>query len=249
MRKAILIVLLMIAPNLFSQDNQGQEVRIVSHQVMMGETVRMLSKKYLVPPSEIYRLNKFAVDGITKGMVLKIPVPIREEPVAPSQPLVMETGREVQPEAAVSPERNPETAADNASAPFLDSTMMTHRVVSGETLSGLANQYGVSIDAIKEANPKVAKRGLRADENVKIPTSGGVVPPNENAAFSQSKETSDAGVAATSGETVSHEVQPGETLIGLARKYNVTVDVIKRQNPRVAKKGLQAGQVLKITAE
>ena len=54
------------------------EVDIIDHQVKLGESVRLLSKKYLVDPSEIYKLNKFAVDGISEGMILKIPVPRKE---------------------------------------------------------------------------------------------------------------------------------------------------------------------------
>jgi LysM repeat protein len=55
-----------------------QEVDIVDHQVQFGETVRMISKKYLVDPAEIYKLNKFAVEGISQGMTLKVPVPRKE---------------------------------------------------------------------------------------------------------------------------------------------------------------------------
>lgn len=55
-----------------------QEVDIIDHQVQFGETVRMISKKYLVDPAEIYKLNKFAVEGISQGMTLKIPVPRKE---------------------------------------------------------------------------------------------------------------------------------------------------------------------------
>jgi len=249
MRKAILIVLLMIAPNLFSQDNESQEVRIVNHQVMMGETVRMLSKKYLVPPSEIYKLNKFAVDGISTGMIIKIPVPVKQEVAAAQQDDAPAVETRVASEVVKgSPPLAPETSDGREVSE--SATMVTHKVASGETLSGLAAHYGLTIDAIKEANPKVAKRGLRADENIAIPVSGGIVPSNEHAAFdTESKSVPEQQNGNESGQTIRHEVQAGETLIGLAKKYNVTAEVIKRQNPRVAKKGLQAGQVLKITAE
>ena len=84
MRKAVLIFLLVFAPKLFSQSSEKRDVKIVNHQVMMGETVRMLSKKYLVSPADIYKMNKFAVDGISNGMVLQIPVPVKDEVVEKS---------------------------------------------------------------------------------------------------------------------------------------------------------------------
>ncbi|NUY82431.1 LysM peptidoglycan-binding domain-containing protein [Flavobacterium sp. MAH-1] len=258
MRKAILILLLAIAPNLFSQNQDGQEVRIVNHQVLMGETVKMLSKKYLVPPSEIYRLNKFAVDGISQGMVLRIPVPVKDEPIkeesvkqepVAEQKSVREAVAET-PAPVRSQEPVSETPKETDVAVSASDAPISHRVGPGETLSGLARQYNVSAQAIKDANPKVAKRGLQADENIKIPVSGGVVPSNESATFSTSAPAnSDASSSVATGETIKHKVEPGETLIGLSQKYNVSVDVIKRQNSRILARGLQAGQVIKITPE
>ena len=69
--------------NGFGQNRKkDQEVDIINHEVQLGESVRLISKKYLVDPAEIYKLNKFAVEGISQGMVLKIPVP-RKEGAAP----------------------------------------------------------------------------------------------------------------------------------------------------------------------
>ena len=68
-----------ILSNTFGQNKKkDQEVDIIDHQVQLGESVRLISKKYLVDPGEIYKLNKFAVEGISQGMVLKIPVPKKE---------------------------------------------------------------------------------------------------------------------------------------------------------------------------
>lgn len=78
-RLLILFFSLCFAMTAHSQSRKKeQEVDIVDHQVQFGETVRMISKKYLVDPAEIYKLNKFAVEGISQGMTLKIPVPRKE---------------------------------------------------------------------------------------------------------------------------------------------------------------------------
>jgi LysM repeat protein len=77
-----IVVLLFIVFSLQNATGQDQDFEMVRHQVQMGETVRMISRKYKVEPAEIYRLNKFAIDGIRQGMVLQIMVPRKEEPVA-----------------------------------------------------------------------------------------------------------------------------------------------------------------------
>ncbi len=78
-RLLILFFSLCFAMTAHSQSQKKeQEVDIVDHQVQFGETVRMISKKYLVDPAEIYKLNKFAVEGISQGMTLKVPVPRKE---------------------------------------------------------------------------------------------------------------------------------------------------------------------------
>src|SRR5690606_23327620 len=59
----------------------AQEFEMVRHQVQLGETVRMISRKYKVEPAEIYRLNKFAVDGVSQGMVLQLLVPKKDPPI------------------------------------------------------------------------------------------------------------------------------------------------------------------------
>jgi LysM repeat protein len=79
-----IVVLLFIVFSLQNATGQDQDFEMVRHQVQMGETVRMISRKYKVEPSEIYRLNKFAIDGIRQGMILQIMVPRKQEPITES---------------------------------------------------------------------------------------------------------------------------------------------------------------------
>lgn len=170
--------------------NKEVPVTIVSHQVQLGETVRMLSKKYLADPSEIYRINKFAVNGISEGMVLQIPVPIRDKPKS-KQPM-----EETQPETAVAEQENQQQ--QDGVAVIDRENQIEHVVESGETLTGLSKKYGISIDEIKMSNEALNKKGLKIGQILKIPSTrilsenessigSGVVPSSEIASSSKTK--------------------------------------------------------------
>ncbi|MDH5316400.1 MAG: LysM peptidoglycan-binding domain-containing protein, partial [Gemmatimonadota bacterium] len=45
----------------------------------------------------------------------------------------------------------------------------THLVKRGETLSGLARRYGVSVQALQKANGLSSARDLKAGQKIKIP--------------------------------------------------------------------------------
>ena len=49
-------------------------------------------------------------------------------------------------------------------------TTVTHRVVRGDTLIGLAQRYGTTVRAIQEANSMGRRTGIRAGQQLLIPT-------------------------------------------------------------------------------
>ncbi|MFT3794205.1 LysM peptidoglycan-binding domain-containing protein [Flavobacterium sp.] len=268
------IVLLFVALVLFQTtwaQNKNQEVDIVSHTVQLGETVRMLSKKYLVDPTEIYRLNKFAVNGISQGMVLQIPVP-RKEPVVQQEETVQEeTPQEVvqnDPPPAEEPVKQKPKPAKAKPTPAKEQTLTVvsrdseteHTVEAGETLYSLSRKYGISVDEIKMSNGDALKKGLKVGQIVRIPTTksidstdssiGSTVTPTKEVVEEKTVPTQVNETAPTetvSAGTFTHKVAPKETLYSLSKRYGVTVDDIKTQNPDVARHGLQIGQTLTIT--
>jgi LysM repeat protein len=58
--------------NQVSKDSEAP-VSIVTHKVMMGETVMMIAKKYHITPKDIYELNPDATEGISYNMMISIP--------------------------------------------------------------------------------------------------------------------------------------------------------------------------------
>jgi LysM repeat protein len=235
----------------------AQEFEMIRHQVALGETVKMISKKYKIEPAEIYRLNKFAVDGISQGQVLQLIVEKKELP--PTQ-VVAETETTVLPPQ--SDEENSMTTTKTvttttvrkkktvAEEPPIDAAVelgagsaVTHTVSRGETLSGIAVQYGLSVADIKSQNEKVLKRGLQPGQILAIIKPSGNEVITGDAQIDETVTTTDS----SSNTEIKHKVQKGDTLFYLAKKYNVSVDDIKIQNETLLKKGLQPGQVLTIT--
>lgn len=270
MKKCLLLFLMVFVGLQVSGQNRkkDQEVEIINHEVQLGESVRLISKKYLVDPAEIYKLNKFAVDGISQGMILKIPVPKKDEPVAQQEEIrpdpepVAEQPRETPAEkpVAAKPTKKAEPVKTNTEPVVYERTSDTHTVVPKETLFSLSRKYGVSVDEIKAANPELQHGGLKVGQVLQMP------PANNNGqsaevavtekAVPEKKQTPKSTTVTTepvaeisspsTAETITHVVAPKETLYSLSKKYGVTVDEIKQQNPTLLNKGLQIGQTLTI---
>lgn len=75
----------------FAQDEenddalQTNEVNVLDHKVSMGETVMMISKKYMVKPQDIYEINPEAVNGLQSNMTVKIPADKIKAKLKPEQ--------------------------------------------------------------------------------------------------------------------------------------------------------------------
>lgn len=81
MKKVMLTVMVMLGSGIFynaaAQEKNKEATdggEIITHNVALGETVMLISKKYLVKPQDIYDLNPKAVNGITPNSVLRIPM-------------------------------------------------------------------------------------------------------------------------------------------------------------------------------
>ncbi len=101
-----------------------------------------------------------------------------------------------------------------------------YRVRRGDTLSRIAHVHGVSVNAIQRANGLRGTR-IRAGADLLIPVSYQTI-----AAIDRAKP---------SGPTV-HKVRSGDTLWGIARRYNVYIGQLTRWNAIKANDVLRLGQ-------
>lgn len=215
----------------------------IEHNVAQNETVLAIAEKYKVNTSEIYRYNRFAIDSISDGMVLKFPVPADIKHTETKTQTVNEIAIESEiGNEITTKETSFKESIENIEIVTIEETEKKpvggggfHFVKHGETLFGLARQYNTTVEAIKHANQNLLKRGLQAGEKIMIPYLSGTV-------IAKTVEENKSEKVST--QTIIHEVKAGETLYGLSKKYNLTIDEIKDQNPKISKKGLQTGQVL-----
>jgi LysM repeat protein len=126
-----------------------------------------------------------------------------------------------------------------AAASTLESAT-THTVASGETLYSIATKYGISVDALKKANPGLSS-SISIGQALNLPAKAGSTTATTAKPTTTTAATT---IAPVSKETIEHTVASGETLYSIAKKYNVSVEDIKKTNPGIA--GLKVGQTLKV---
>lgn len=111
-------------------------------------------------------------------------------------------------------------------------TLRHHKVRRGENISLIAKRYGVSIQAITNANRLNRNYLIVTGQTLKIPVAGSTV------ARSKHKTSS-------SKQIINHAVRAGDSLWVLARRYGTTTKKIQELNGLRGSK-LYIGQVLKI---
>ena len=95
-----------------------------------------------------------------------------------------------------------------------------YTIRAGDTLYSLARRYNTTVDAIQKANPGLDPRSLQVGRRICIPGSEPVSCPDGTL----------------------YTIKAGDTLYGLARRYNTTVAAIQKANPGLDPRSLQVGR-------
>ncbi len=103
-----------------------------------------------------------------------------------------------------------------------------HIVKPGNSLYGLYRLYNVGVDDIKKANPSIGD-DLKEGQRILIPAPAKIIPAKES-------------------KTVLHKVKAKETLYGISKQYNVSIESIRENNPFLSE-GLKIGQELRIITQ
>lgn len=114
------------------------------------------------------------------------------------------------------------TKAETTKAPPAYKTE-SYKVQRGDTLYSIANQSKISLSELAELNDLSNTSGLRVGQTIQIPA-GSTTP-------------------------ATYVVQSGDTLIGVANKYNLQLDDLADLNGLSRQAGLRVGQKIKLTGE
>lgn len=127
-------------------------------------------------------------------------------------------------EGTVATEETPEEHA------YSPDSFFVHLVQSGETFWSLERKFQTSREELEEYNP-VLREGLKTGLRIRIPNKSvpdiNVVPKDETA-FEK------------------YTVQKGETVYGLAKRFDITISELKVVNPVLEYRGLKQGETILI---
>ncbi|HEX5962737.1 MAG TPA: transglycosylase SLT domain-containing protein [Gemmatimonadales bacterium] len=116
---------------------------------------------------------------------------------------------------------------------------LTHVVRPGERLMRIAARYHLPTSEIQSANPRVRASRLRSGTRLVIPA---VTVPSALAM----RALGNPSRASHHSRHATHRVRSGETLIGIARRYRVTLRALRRANALPVEYTLKAGKRLRI---
>lgn len=197
-----------------------KRVTFLEHFVARGETMSGIARRYRVSQRLLAEANPR----------------VKPTRLRPGQRLIVPTGGAISSAMA--------RRMSDPAVPAGTSRSGWHRVRRGETLSGLADEYGVTQRDLHRWNTLPANGHLRAGQRLRV------APPRAPAVKSASAATTGARTTTTSNAASeparTHVVRRGETLTELARRYGVSVSALRAANNMSDSAILRAGVALRI---
>lgn len=113
-----------------------------------------------------------------------------------------------------------------------------HTVKQGETLYGIASQYGKTPADLQKENSGLSS-ALSLGQEIKVPC-------KEGSSAAETTSVNNNQADEFRGNYLYHSVAQGETIYSLSNEYGITQDQLKKDNEDVVNAGLQIGSVIKI---
>ena len=115
-------------------------------------------------------------------------------------------------------------------------TFLEHRVASGETLSHIARDYGVTVEDLRAANPRIQPRRMQVGQRVVVPKA-----PSAREALRDG-----SGAVVGEEELLFYRVRAGDTLSAIAARHEVRVGDLLKWNDLTRNAIIRPGDEVKI---
>lgn len=175
----------------------ARTAKATTYTVKSGDTLTSVANQHKVSIADLAAANKLKeTAGLTIGQKLTIPA------AGTRQSATSNTKETSQP--------------DQTSGKAISKTE-SYQVKSGETLTSIANRYGVSVADLAKTNNLSSNARLTVGQTIKVPKL-----------------------------TTTHKVKSGETLNGLAKRYGISASELAKMNGLKPNDGLRVGQTLTV---
>jgi len=213
--------------NTNESDNDGTISRIKYHKVRRGDSLSEISDKYGITMAELKKWNHLRSNKAPMGRRLKI---ITKEAVASQDKKVTNPDTTSVKESTAIASNTAKIFKEEKVISYKD-VVKYHKVKRGDNLGEISDKYGVSVAELKKWN-KLRNNNLMTGDNLKIIKNERVVTTvrKEIKADKNATETGVTSNEATENPSDFYEVQKGDNLFSIAKKFNVSLEDLKKWN-------------------
>ena len=198
----------------------AQDYRRVTYRVRRGDNMRSVARRLGVSPATIMKSNGLRSQRLRVGQTLRVNVPIVTRQTTSSRP---------------------STARSTPDTPVASTKFYVVR--KGDTLYSIANRYGISASALRNAN-NISGNNISVGQRLTINASG--TPTKRHVVLEEvpaklQKQVNKRPLA----NKASYKVRKGDTLFSIASSANMSVNQLKKLNG-IRNNNLKVGQTLKL---
>ena len=199
----------------------AQDYRRVTYRVRRGDNMRSVARRLGVSPATIMKSNGLRSQRLRVGQTLRVNVPIVTRQTTTSRPTMTRS--------------TPDTPV--ASTKF-------YVVRKGDTLYSIANRYGITASALRNAN-NISGNNISVGQRLTINASG--TPTKRHVVLEEVPERVQKQVSKRPlAKKKTYKVRKGDTLFSIASSANMSVNQLKKLNG-IRNNNLKVGQTLKLS--